>query len=88
MVEGAAAGAAGASGTTRPGTGWSMGGMAGPALPPKIALSMEGLAGAVVRAGRDTAPRRRSNPARRRAERPGEDHGDESASRRFARGRN
>ena len=53
MVEGAAAGAAGASGTTRPGTGWSMGGMAGPALPPKIALSMEGLAGAVVRAGRD-----------------------------------
>ena len=52
LVTGAAAGAAGGSGTARPGTGWSIGGIAGPAEPPKMALIMDGLGTAAVRAGR------------------------------------
>jgi hypothetical protein len=52
LVTGAAAGAAGGSGMARPGTGWSIGGIAGPAEPPKMALIMDGLGTAAVRAGR------------------------------------
>ena len=52
LVTGAAAGAAGGSGMARPGTGWSIGGIAGPEEPPKMALIMDGLGTAAVRAGR------------------------------------
>jgi hypothetical protein len=51
LVTGAAAGAAGGSGMDKPATGWSIGGMAGPAEPPKMALIMDGFGTAVVSAG-------------------------------------
>jgi len=51
LVTGAAAGAAGGSGMDKPATGWSIGGMAGPEEPPKMALIMDGLGTAVVSAG-------------------------------------
>ena len=53
IVPGAVAGATGGSGMASPGTGWSMGGIAGPAAPPKMADIRLGFACAVVSAGSD-----------------------------------